>query len=443
MKKKFMYFLLMLVLAFALSACGGSQDDSTEILEIDMVTMQLDNSIPSDNDITEPEDAIGSSTATEPEDAVGDGSTTDPDHDNEDVVEPQNNDTDNNATEVGAVNDSAFSGKVSGCYYADDNMVIVAADKLYLYDTQKGESIANADISLRELYVQAYSDGYFIVGQGSSGGSNGSFIASQSSDGISGYLLNKDFGIEDTISFSGLLNDDFVLGTEDVAISQDGKKIVFGGLRGLYLYDTSAKKVSTILSYSEGGTANNMQILTIDSLAFTGDKSLVYVGTGTSISNGGDGFSIYGTVSIDNGKLVITRKADYVVDEVQKGGDLLIMPQSYNKNNGTLLMFDTASNTEKTMTFSSSSEGKDGVFCSQQGKYVATSTLDGNSVTVKIYDTASGKVIHTETVEDSNSTYFLRIPQILILDESKTCIVVLGRGISEVSTLITTFGFEG
>ena len=103
---------------------------------------------------------------------------------------------------------------------------------------------------------------------------------------------------------------------------------------------------------------------------------------------------------------------------------------------------DTASNTEKKFTFSSSSEGKDGVFCSEQGKYFATSILGEASVTINIYDTASGKVIHTETGKDKNSTYFQRVPQILILDESGTCIVVLGRGIGEVSTLITTFGFK-
>ena len=186
-----------------------------------------------------------------------------------------------------------------------------------------------------------------------------------------------------------------------------------------------------------------MQISTIDCLAFTDNKTLAYVGAGTSSSSGGDGISIYGTVSIDNANLSITRKADYEVGEVQRGGNLLVMPQSFNKNNGTLLMFDTVSNTEKMMTFSSSGEGKDGVFCSEQGKYVATSILGDTSVTINIYDTASGNVIHTETVEDSNSTYFLRVPQILILDDSNTCIVVLGRGISEVNTLITTFGFEG
>ena len=356
-----------------------------------------------------------------------------------------NESSDNNTknTKVGTVNDSAFSGKIKGCYYADDNKIIVAADKLYLYDTQKGENIASADIFLEELCIQTYSDGYLIVGQEIGGGNNGSFMTSQNSQGINGYILSKDFKIEDTISFNGLLSDDFILGTADAAISQDGKQIAFGGLQGLYLYDASSKKVSTILNYSEDGRANNMQISTIDCLAFTDNKTLAYVGAGTSSSSGGDGTSIYGTVSIDNANLSITRKADYEVGEVQRGGNLLVMPQSFNKNNGTLLMFDTVSNTEKMMTFSSSGEGKDGVFCSEQGKYVATSILGDTSVTINIYDTASGNVIHTETVEDSNSTYFLRVPQILILDDSNTCIVVLGRGISEVNTLITTFGFEG
>ena len=67
----------------------------------------------------------------------------------------------------------------------------------------------------------------------------------------------------------------------------------------------------------------------------------------------------------------------------------------------------------------------------------------GAGITINIYDTASEKAIHTETVKENNSTYFLRVPQILILDEFNTCIVVLGQGISGVSTLITTFGFEG
>ena len=421
MKTKWMCMILMLALALNLSACGNRQENGNR----------------SENGTTN----------IEPQSVEDDSSGNTGNESSEmNVIDLQYNGTDKNIMAVSTVKDSAFSGKVSGCYYVDGSRIIVAADQLYLYDMGKGETIASADISMEDLYVQTFTDGYFVVGQGKAGGggSNGSFAASESG-GINGYILNKDFAVQDTISFSGLLSDDFIPQITGIAISQDGKQVAFGGLQGLYLYDVSSRKVRTILNYSEEGTAGNMQIVTMDSLTFTGNNTLVYVGMATDTSIGGDGVSVYGTVSTDSANLTITKKGDYKVDteEVQKGGNLLIMPQSFDKNNGTLLMLDTISNTEKTMSFSSRSEGKDGVYCSGQGKYVATAILEESSVTINIYDTASGKNIHTETVQDSNSTYFLRVPQILILDESGTCIVVLGRGIDEVSTLITTFGFVG
>ena len=419
MKTKWMCMILMIALALNLSACGNRQENGSS----------------SENG------TINIEPQSEEDDSSG---NTGNESSKINVIDLQDNGTDKNIMAVSRFKDSAFSGKVGGCYYADGSRIIVAADKLYLYDMGTGETIGSADISMEDLCVQTFTEGYFVVGQGKAGGggSNGSFAASESG-GINGYILNKDFAVQDTISFSGLLSDDFIVQITGIAVSQDGKQVAFGGLQGLYLYDVSSRKVRTILNYSEEGTAGNMQIVTMDSLTFTGNNTLVYVGMATDTSIGGDGVSVYGTVSTDSANLTITKKGDYKVDteEVQKGGNLLIMPQSFDKNNGTLLMLDTISNTEKTMSFSSRSEGKDGVYCSGQGKYVATAILEESSVTINIYDTASGKSIHTETVQDSNSTYFLRVPQILILDESGTCIVVLGRGIDEVSTLITTFSF--
>ncbi len=362
-----------------------------------------------------------------------------------DAANPQDTDAVKNAPKVGTVNDSAFSGKVKGCYYADGNRIIVQADKLYLYDTQKGESLASADISLEDTCVQTCQGGYFIVGRENGGGSGGSLMTSQGGGGINGYLLNQDFQLENQISLDELAGNDFIMQTTAAAISPDGTKIALAGLEGFYLYDIVSQSVSTILNYSENGSTGSTQILAVGSLTFTGDNTLAYVGQGADSQSGGDGFTVYGTVSTDTGALTLTKKADYQVDEteVQKGGDLLVMPQTFDKNNGTLLTLDTASNKEKMLSFAGGSEGKDGIYCSDQGKYVAVSVLGESSVTISLYDTASGQVIHTETVENSDNTYFGRIPQILILEESGTCIVVLGSGIDEVSTLITTFGFVG
>ena len=261
MKTKFMCIMLILAFALNLSACGNSQENVN----------RSENGSSIDAPQSE-EDNTSEKTGSESSD--------------NNKSNPQNRDTDKNTMDVGTVNGSAFSGKVSGCYYADGNRIIVAADKLYLYDTGKSETIASADIFLNELCVQSYSDGYFIVGEENSG-STDSFATAQSSNGVKGYLLNKDFVVENTISFRGLLNDDSVLQMASVAISQDGKQIAFGGLQGLYLYDTSSQKVHAILKYSENGRANNMEIVTMDSLAFTGDKTLTYVGMGIS-SNGGE-----------------------------------------------------------------------------------------------------------------------------------------------------------
>lgn len=412
MKIKSIYMILVFTLSFILTACGNQGK------EVSLSGTESTSFFEKENH----------SSTTQEEQSV---------MEKDDDAQNQNAGSQNDTVQIpmgtGMIDSSAFSGKVTGCYYADEEKIIIAADKLYLYDTQSGKSLANADICLQELNVQTFSKGYLVAGR-ESGNSSSEFKA---------YLLDKDFNVENTISFNGLIDNDFVLSTVGISVSDDGTQIAFCGMQGLYLYDMSSQKVSTVLNYSENAVANNMRILVIDSITFIRNKSLVYTGSGINIGDSGNGFSIYGTVSVDNATLSITKNASYEVAELQKGGNLLVMPQSFNKNNGTLLMFDSVSSTEQFMKFESDSEGKDGVFCSQNGNYVATASLSDTSVNIKIYDTVSGKVIHTEKVENSNSTYFLRIPQILVLDDSKTCIVILGRGIDEVDTLTTTFGFEG
>lgn len=160
MKTKWMCMILMLALALNLSACGNRQENgnSSEYGAINMDPQSEENDL-SEN--------------------TGNESS------NINVINLQDNGTDKNMMAVSTVKDSAFSGKVSGCYYAGGSRIIVAADKLYLCDTGKGETIASADISMEDLCVQTFTDGYFVVGQGKAGSSNGSFATSESG-GING-----------------------------------------------------------------------------------------------------------------------------------------------------------------------------------------------------------------------------------------------------------------
>ncbi|MDO5156658.1 MAG: hypothetical protein Q4D51_11905 [Eubacteriales bacterium] len=361
------------------------------------------------------------------------------------VSERENNEASESATDIlGTISSSMFSGKVTGCYYADKQNVIVAAEKLYLYDMQKEEIRVSADISLDDMNVQSFSEGWFICGQ-MIRSSSGSFLTAKNSGGMTGYVLNEDFSIVKTIFFSELLDNDFALSPASIALSDNGEQLAIGGLHGLYLYDMKTGEMKQVLNYSENATANNMRILTMDSLLFLEqDKTLLYVGQGVSATEGDgqDGISIYGTFAVDGSNLSITKNATYAVDEVKKGGNIIVLTQSMNKNDGTCLFLDTETGNKTRLEFESDSEGEDGVFCSEKGKYIATAVLGDGSMTIYIYNTVSGEKIHTETIEDSNNLYFNRIPQILILDEYKTCIVLMGRGMDEVSTWMYSFTFE-
>ena len=82
----------------------------------------------------------------------------------------------------------------------------------------------------------------------------------------------------------------------------------------------------------------------------------------------------------------------------------------------------------------------EGVYGSEQGNYVATAVL-GSDLTVRVYDAASGELVAAEVIENSDPTYFYRIPRIYLLDKAKTAVVVLGGSIDELDTLVSVFEF--
>ena len=128
------------------------------------------------------------------------------------------------------------------------------------------------------------------------------------------------------------------------------------------------------------------------------------------------------------------------MEEIQSSVSRLFFPQTFTQADGTLLWVDRATGSANTLSFSASGEGKDGVYGSEQGNYVATAVLDG-SLTVRVYDVASGALVATEVIENSDPTYFYRIPRIYLLDGAKTAVVVLGGSIDELDTLVSTFEF--
>ncbi len=323
-----------------------------------------------------------------------------------------------------------FGGKLQSCAYAGNGTLLVLADKLYLYDTGTSTVLATAEAPLRDFEAQAIDGGYVLSGMGD--------------NGMMAYIYDSSLSLNKEIAVDELLQGDFVISeTGGVAASTDGKKLVFAALGGLYLYDLESGSLTILLDMAQNAETASISISMLNGAAFAQDNSqIVFCGSGNSLPavDGEDGFSIYGSIAVDGSGLKLTKPSDYEMEEMQSSVSRLFFPQTFTQADGTLLWMDRATGSDDTLSFSASGEGKDGVYGSEQGNYVATAVLDG-SLTVRVYDVASGALVATEVIENSDPTYFYRVPRIYLLDGAKTAVVVLGGSISEVDTLVSTFEF--
>ena len=323
-----------------------------------------------------------------------------------------------------------FGGKLQSCAYAGNGTLLVLADKLYLYDTGAATVLADTEAPLRDFEAQAIDGGYILSGMGDSG--------------MMAYIYDSSLSLKKEIAVNELLQGDFVVSeTGGVAASTDGKKLAFAAMGGLYLYDLESGILTTLFDVTQNAGTGGIGISMLNGAAFAQDDSqIIFYGNGNTIPavDGEDGFSIYGSIALDGSGLKLTKPSAYEIDEMQSSASRLFFPQTFTQADGTLLWIDRATGSTSTLSFSLGSEGKNGVYCSEQGNYVATAVLDGN-LTVRVYDVASGERIATEVIENSDPTYFNRIPRIYLLDGAKTAIVVLGGSINDLDTLVSTFEF--
>ncbi len=321
-----------------------------------------------------------------------------------------------------------FGGKLQSCAYAGNGTLFVLADKLYLYDTGTSSVLATAEAPLGDFEAQAIDGGYVLSGMGD--------------NGMMAYIYDSSLSLNKEIAVNELLQGDVVFSESGgVAASTDGKKLAFAAMGGLYLYDLESGSLTTLLDMAQNAGTASISISMLNGAAFAQDNSqIVFYGSGNSIPAVEEGFSIYGSIAVDGSGLKLTKPSDYEMEEMQSSVSRLFFPQAFTQANGTLLWIDRATGSANTLSFSASGEGKDGVYGSEQGNYVATAVL-GSNLTVRVYDVASGALVATEVIENSDPTYFNRIPRIYLLDGAKTAVVVLGGSISEIDTLVSTFEF--
>jgi len=330
-----------------------------------------------------------------------------------------------------AFDSALFQGKLTGCSYAQAGTLLVCADELYLYDTASGTVLAHcpAPAPMRDFGAAPFKDGIVLTVMGDAGA-----VA---------YIYDSELKLEETLALEELLSGDPVVDPGCVAASSDGNRLAIAGLSALYLYDRPAGQLTTLLDTAQGIGGSSCMATSLNGAAFTPDDDRVaFFGDGFSAEsgNGEDSAPVWGTIGIDGSELELDWLESEGVEEMLRADGRLFFPPAISHVDRSLPWVDTASGAAHRLAFSASDEGGDGIYASEQGKYVATAEL-GDVLTVRVYAVDSGELLATETIEVDDSRYVGRIPQVILLDDSQAAIVLLGCGIEEIDTAVATFSF--
>lgn len=333
-----------------------------------------------------------------------------------------------------------FNEKIKNVFYSKNNNVIVCADKLYLYDTQNGAIISESDNKYDIISINATNDGYASVATAkvANKDDNGFLTGDDESLSLLCVFYDEKLNVKSTINLNDIADEEQI---SFAAISKDRENIAFTSDKGLSVYNSLTEKSNQIISFSDTNKVKGLCF--IEELFFIDASKLFFKGGSFSIpiKEGDKSFPTYGMVNVDGSDFTNKDIANYSMGENLSVYDACaIIPEFFMKASGRVLKVDTKTGEEVIYNLSSKGEGKDGVFGSDNGKYFATASLN-NGLTVRVYETQNGKQVKEEYITDGNAAYFARVPSIKLLDDSKTCIVLLGERQNGIKTKAVTFCF--
>lgn len=405
MKRIFFSCFVMLVCAFALSACSNSLDRAEKTVQ--------------------DEDNKEGIYATE-SDPVETSSE-------EQTENSQNSDN------VIPFDSTKFSGDIEDIFYAEDSRILVYADKFQLYDTAADTMIGEFSVNEGRVQERAFfslSGGYALVG--ALYGAESSSSLSSDVRALKCWYFDKDFVCRQTIDLSSLVIEGGDCFAFAAAVSEDGKKIGIAGNDALYVYDVASSRLTPLFHYDETGYAKDVNV---NELGFAehGEK-IVFTGSAL-MADSSENIPLYGMVSTEGNGLVCHTSSEYELsDEMILFENEIWFPEAFDKAVGKMLITDTNGKTIRIIDFEGEDTGADGVFASDNGKYIATiQWIFGQSCwRVRIYDAIDGNIVHEQMIEIDEERYSSIVCKVRMLEERNECIVVAGRG---QQTFISSFFF--
>lgn len=337
-----------------------------------------------------------------------------------------------------------IDGDISNIYYAGDGKVLILAAKLHLYDLASGQILF--ETAKEDYYDETYfmvNNGYVGVGMRGDSTNNGGFITNPESNRVACTFYNDRLEKEEKINLDKLMNEDeSILSPLLFTVSQDGTKIAYATDMGLYYYDTMSEKKIILVDLIDNNEEKRSGLAMFEEVAFINDsKTITFKSQSFDVPAviGKPSFDTYGTINVDGTGLSVNRNSSYSVKKMIAYNAMTLWTEDFSVATGRLMLSDNTSGQSRILNLTSEKESGS-VFGSEMGTYFSTVSYNESYITVRVYETASGmKVMEKNIAEDSD--YMSREPVILILDNSRTCLVILGNRQEDISTIVLTFGF--
>ncbi|MDR2933429.1 MAG: hypothetical protein LBV27_10030, partial [Oscillospiraceae bacterium] len=226
-------------------------------------------------------------------------------------------------------------------------------------------------------------------------------------------------------------------------ISEDGNTLALSTFDGLYSHDIASETTTRIVDCAAGVQADGLELVGMERISFTDNSHIAFLGGGWAlpVAQGVQSETLYGTLATDGSGLTFKKPSGYSIgEELFVRGGKLFLPENFTKADGKLLTVDLNSGKETIYPLSYGGEGKDGVYVSDKGGAFATAALGGSELVVRVYDN-NGNLMKTETLGNFDEFQLARTPVILLLEDSRTCIVLTGTRQDDINTGVTTFNY--
>lgn len=323
-----------------------------------------------------------------------------------------------------------LEGDIKHIYYADEDKVFIVADKLYLYDTDTRKILQEApheEVLSERFWVT--DNGYVAVRQ-SSTSDHGESVMTDGAFRYKATFYDYDLNIVSEFDLNQLLaDDDMLMSTDAISFSASGTQVAFATYSGLYIYDFATETKNTIIDLTSEDAKERSGMVNIEQIGFTNeDQRIAFKAQSFDIPADPDkpSFATCGIVNIDGSELLNRTFDNFSCQNLTAYNHLLLFAEDPTVVSGKALVMEMPSHQTKMHTLMEKAESGF-ISGSNAGRYFATPIAHKTGWTIRVYHTETGKLEAEQQVSNDGNDHFMsHEPVIKLIDETRTCIVLLG-----------------